>query len=140
MKGSANPPPIEDTELVLEELFRHTPVGVVLSDLHGTIIDVNPALCAMFGYQRAELIGHKITEISHPDDIEDVLARTSDLREGRSGHYTVQRRYIARNGKVIHAKVSVSLVNSKDKEAVCGIAFIQNITDRVAMEGALRLS
>lgn len=140
MKGSANLPPIEDTELVLEELFRHTPVGVVLSDLHGTIIDVNPALCAMVGYQRSELIGRTMTEINHPDDLEDVLTRTSDLREGRTGHYVVNRRYLARDGKVIHAKVSVSLVNSKDKEAVCGIAFIENITDRVAMEGALRQS
>ena len=140
MKGSSTLPPIEDTELVLEELFRHTPVGVVLSDLHGTIVDVNPALCAMFGYQRSELIGHKITEISHPDDLEDVLTRTADLREGRSGHYVVQRRYIARNGEIVHAKVSVSLVHSKDREAVCGIGFIENITDRVAMEAALRQS
>ena len=140
MKGSTHVPPIEDSELVLEELFRHTPVGVVLSDLHGTIIDVNPALCAMFGYQRAELIGHKITEISHPDDLDDVLTRTSDLREGRSGHYVVQRRYIARNGEIVHAKVSVSLVFTKDHEAVCGIGFIQNITDRVAMEESLRQS
>jgi len=103
-------PAIEDTAVVLEELFRHTPVGVVLSDLHGTIIDVNPALCRMIGYERSELISRSLTEFSHPDEVEDVRARTADLREGRSGEYIANRRYIARDGSIVHAKVSVSIV------------------------------
>lgn len=133
-------PPIEDTELVLEELFRHTPIGVVLTDMYGTILDVNDALCDMVGYQRADLVGRKFTDISHPDEVSDVLARVADLREGRSGHYVVNRRYIARDGRVLHAKVSVSIVYSKTREPVCGIGFIENITERVAMEAALRQS
>lgn len=140
MKSSARLPLVDDSELVLDELFRHTPVGVVLSDLHGTIVDVNPALCAMLGYRRTELIGRKMTDVGHPDDLADVLSRTEDLREGRTGHYVVDRRYVARNGEVVHAKVSVSVVYSKSGESVCGIAFIQNVTDRVIIETALRQS
>jgi PAS domain S-box-containing protein len=140
VKSSARLPLVDDSELVLDELFRHTPVGVVLSDLHGTIVDVNPALCAMLGYRRAELIGRKMTDVGHSDDLADVLSRTADLREGRAGHYVVERRYVARNGEVVHAKVSVSVVYSKSGEPVCGIGFIENVTDRVAMESALRES
>lgn len=140
MSHSSFLPPIEDTELVLEELFRHTPVGVVLSDLHGTIVEVNDALCAMVGYPRAELVGHKLTEISHPDDLADVLSRTADLREGRSGNYVVNRRYLRRDGTVVHAKVSVSLVFSRTGEPVCGIGILEDITERVTMETALRQS
>ncbi len=133
-------PPIEDTEVVLEELFRHTPVGVLLTDMYGTILDVNDALCDMIGYRRADLVGRKFTDVSHPDEVSDVLARVADLREGRSGHYVINRRYITRSGDVIHAKVSVSIVYSKTREPVCGIGFIENITERVAMEAALRQS
>jgi PAS domain S-box-containing protein len=86
MTSSQHLPLIEDTELVLEELFRHTPVGVVLTDLYGTVIDANDALCAMVGYARAEMVSRKFTDFSHPDDLADVQARTSDLREGRTGH------------------------------------------------------
>lgn len=140
MKGTSNLPPVENTEVVLEELFRHTPVGVVLSDLHGTILDVNDALCAMIGYARTDLLGRKFAELAHPDDLADVLSRTADLREGRTGHYEVNRRYFARDGSLLHARVSVSVVYSKDGEPVCGLGFIENITDRVAMEAALRQS
>ena len=140
MKRSLQPPPIEDTELVLEELFRHTPAGVVLTDMFGTVIDANAALCSMLGYDRMELIGRNFTEFSHPDDLADVMERTDDLRMGRAGNYVVNRRYLKRTGEEVHAKVSVSIVYSKTHEPVCGIGIIENITERVAMEAALRQS
>jgi PAS domain S-box-containing protein len=140
MTGTPHVAPIEETELVLEELFRHTPVGVVLTDMFGTVLDVNDSLCGMVGYARAELLGRKFTDISHPDDLDDVLSRTADLREGRSGHYSVNRRYVTRGGEVVHARVSVSIVSSKNGEPVCGIGFIENVTDRVRIESALRQS
>jgi PAS domain S-box-containing protein len=140
MKSSAHLPPIEDTELVLEELFRHTPVGVVLSDLHGTILDVNDALCSMLGYHCAELIGRPISDLAHSEELADLLVRTADLRDGRAGNYAVHRRYVARNGDVVHVKVSASVVYSKSGEPVCGLGFIEDITERVAMEAALRQS
>jgi PAS domain S-box-containing protein len=140
MKNSPHPP-IEDTELVLEELFRNAPVGVVLTDMFGTVIDANAALCAMLGYSRTELIGRHFADFSHPDDIAEVLARMDDLSHGRTGNYAVvNRRYLRRTGEEIQARVSVSIVYSKTREAVCGIGIIENITERAAMEAALRQS
>lgn len=140
MKNATHRPQLDDAELVLEEIFRHTPAGVVLSDLHGTIIDVNDAMCAMIGYERRELIGRKLTDVSHPDDMDDIRVRTASLREGRGGPYVAQRRYIARNGEIVHARVSVSVIYSKAGEAVCGIGFVEDISERVAIETALRQS
>ncbi|HEY0371478.1 MAG TPA: PAS domain S-box protein [Thermoanaerobaculia bacterium] len=138
MKSGWQLPLAGDTDLVLEEVFRHTPVGVVLSDLHGTIIDVNNALCSMVGYARTELIGRGMMDLNHPEEVSDVRARTESLREGRGGPYVATRRYVARDGTLIHAKVSVSVIHSHSGEPVCGIAFIEDITARVVAETALR--
>ncbi len=140
MKSSTQLPPLEDSERILEEVFRHTPVGVVLSDLHGTIVDVNDALCAMIGYPRADIIGRQLTDISHPDDLPDVRARMAGLRNGESGPYVAHRRYVASSGEIVLAKVSVSVIYSKSREPVCCIGFIEDITERAAMETALRQS
>ena len=140
MKSTTQLPPVEDTELVLEELFRHTPVGIVMTDMFGTVIDANAALCAMLGYERSELIGRAFTDVSHPDDLADVVQRTDNLRLGRTGNYVVNRRYIRRTGEEIQARVSVSVVYSKKNEPVCGIGIIENITERMTMEAALRQS
>lgn len=140
MDSRAQSPPLEDSERVLEEVFRHTPVGVVWSDLHGTVVDVNDALCAMVGYPRAQIVGRKLIDISHPDDLPDIRARMAGLRSGQIGPYIANRRYVASNGEIVHAKVSVSVISSKSGEPVCCIAFIENITERAAMETALRQS
>ncbi len=140
MKGSSHLTPPEDSELVLEEVFRHTPVGMVLSDLHGTIVNVNDALCAMLGYKRSDVIGRKLTEISHPDDLSDIRTRMAGLRRGQTSPYVTDCRYLASSGKIVHAKASVSIICSKSGEPVCCIAFIEDVTERAAMETALRRS
>ncbi|MFP5247613.1 MAG: PAS domain S-box protein [Thermoanaerobaculia bacterium] len=140
MKNALPRTQLDDVDLVLEEIFRHTPVGVVLSDLHGTIIDVNHAMCAMVGYDRMELIGRTLTDVSHPGDLEDIRARTAGLREGRTGAYVTQRRYIAKSGAIVHGRVSVSVIYAKTGEPVCGIGFVEDISERVAIETALRQS
>jgi len=138
MTVDSNFPPLEDTEIVLEEVLRHTPVGVIVSDLRSTIIDVNPALCAMLGYTRMELVGAPITRFAHPDEIPVIARQTAELREGRAGHYVATRRYVTRDGAIVHAKISVSVVQTKTGEPVCGIGFVENITDTMMMESALR--
>lgn len=140
MTSKSHIPQLEDVEFAVEEVFRHTPVGVVLSDLHGTIIDVNESLCEMVGYARAELIGHTLIDISHPDDLDDIRLRTAALRERDSGPYVVNRRYVARDGRIVHARVSVSVIQAKSSEPVCGIALIENITTQVEVETELRKS
>ena len=39
-------------------MFAATSDGIVLTDLQGNIVDVNPAFCAATGYARDELLGH----------------------------------------------------------------------------------
>ena len=134
------PPPIEDTELVLEELFRHTPAGVVLTDMFGTVIDANAALCAMLGYDRTELVGRNFTEFNHPDELPDILERGEGMRMGKAGNYVVNRRYRTRTGEEIQAKVSVSIVYSKTREPVCGIGIIENITEQYEAQQRLMQS
>jgi PAS domain S-box-containing protein len=140
MKGIPNLPPLEDNELVLEEMFRHTPIGVVLADLHGTILDGNNAASSILGYPRAELVGRSIHDLVEPDDRLEVIARTAEMREGRTGNYEVTRRYVRRDGGIAHLKVSASVVYSREGEAVCAIGFIEDITARVTVENALRVS
>ncbi len=131
---------LEDSELVLEEVFRHTPIGMMLTDLHRSILDVNEALCSMLGYSRLELVGRSVFDLLDPVDHEDAAAQTRDLISGQIGNYQAIRRYRARGGATVHVKVSASIVYSKDREAVCGLAFVENISDRVEMENALRRS
>lgn len=134
------PAALDVSEQALEEVFRHTPVGVVLTDLHGTILDANVAFCSMLSRDRDEVIARDFLGFVHPDEIEIASQSIGRLREEEASSIVSTRRWLARDGETITTKVTASIVRSRDGEPVCGIAFIENIGGRLAMETALRES
>lgn len=132
------PATLDGSEQALEEVFRHTPVGVVLTDLHGTILDANDAFCTMLGSDRDHVVGQVFVVFLHPDDVDSAITSLGQLREQQAPSVENVRRWLASDGRTITAKVTASVVRSLDGEAICGIAFIENIGERLVMEKALR--
>ena len=134
------PIPLDATEQALEEVFRHTPVGVVLTDLHGTIVEANHAFCALLKREREAIVGQRVTAFVHPDERADADETLARLRRQESSSEQFTRRYLSEDGSVLTTRVTVSLVHSKDHEPICGIAFVENIGERLLIEEALRES
>ena len=72
--------------LRLAPIFESVAVGVSLVDADARLVDVNTSLAAMLGYQRHELVGMTIGDITHPDDVAGNLELFEDLfsREARA--------------------------------------------------------
>ena len=138
MTAPANAP-LDWSEEILREIFRHTPVAVVLYDLHGTIFDANDAACHMIGYPRDLVVGRPVTAFTHPHETSKAEELLANLRDGLSGSRRIVHRLQSRSGKSISASTTVSVVRSRD-EAICGIAFIEDISERLRIEQALRES
>jgi PAS domain S-box-containing protein len=134
------PAALDLSEQALEEVFRHTPVGVVLTDLHGTILDANVAFCAMLGRGRDELLARPFGHFVHPEEQEVAQQSIARLRDEEVSSLESVRRWIAAGGGVVTTKLTASIVRSKDGEPICGIAFVEDIGERMAMEKALRES
>jgi diguanylate cyclase (GGDEF)-like protein/PAS domain S-box-containing protein len=52
---------IRQSEQRLRDVIAMTPSGYLLADRDGTLLDVNPAFCAMSGYARNELLGRRLS-------------------------------------------------------------------------------
>jgi diguanylate cyclase (GGDEF)-like protein/PAS domain S-box-containing protein len=52
-----------DSEQRFREVIEMTPAGYVLANGNASIVDVNPALCAISGYDREELVGHDLSRL-----------------------------------------------------------------------------
>ncbi len=50
---------IEARDLIDLRLLELMPVGVVLTDLEGRILYVNPAMCSIVGYEEGEILGNR---------------------------------------------------------------------------------
>jgi|GEM_PF-3262675 len=49
-------------KLKYEELFKNTPVMMIMMDRHGKILDVNSYWCEKTGYEKHELLGHSLVD------------------------------------------------------------------------------
>ncbi len=54
---------IKETEEIYYNLFHSNKDGLILLDLRGNIMDVNPETCKMYGYTHDELIGRNVKSL-----------------------------------------------------------------------------
>ncbi|MFC3457644.1 MULTISPECIES: sensor histidine kinase [Massilia] len=74
-------------------------VGMRARDPEGTIIYVNPALCAMVGYSAEELLGCRPPyPYWHPDDLEKQARESDDALQGRAAPHGFESRIRHKDG------------------------------------------
>jgi PAS domain S-box-containing protein len=78
--------------------------------LDGKVININPALCAMYGYTCEELIGQTSALVVHPDDYPRAAQSLQDLLAGKVNQFSDERRYIRKDGEVFWARIAMSMV------------------------------
>jgi diguanylate cyclase (GGDEF)-like protein/PAS domain S-box-containing protein len=117
--------------------FTSAALGMALVSLEGRWLDVNDALCRILGYPREELLQVDFQRLTHPDDLQTDLALVQDLLAGRCSHYHLEKRYLDRDGKVIWARLSVSLVRTEHGEPLHFVSQIQDISAQRSSEQRL---
>ncbi|KGE53294.1 histidine kinase [Xanthomonas axonopodis pv. vasculorum] len=110
--------------------FETAPQGMAIVSLDGEWRDVNPALCAILGYAREQLLRTTFQQITHPDDLEMDLQLAQDLIDGKRDSYSLAKRYISQHGALIWAQLSVSLVRDSSGAPVHFVSQIQDVTER----------
>ena len=92
----------KQTDLKLQQaasIFRHCQEGITVTDLDGTILDVNLAFSRITGYQREEALGNNPR--MHKSDRQDASFYQSLWRElKRSGHWSGEVWNRRKNGEV----------------------------------------
>lgn len=114
-----------------------SPIGMAVLGLEGSIKRVNPAFCRMLRRDAAELLAISWQAIVHPDELAAVHTRLAALVAGGSQPSTGQRRYLAADGSVVVALVSINLVRDSNGKPTAVFAQLQDITDRTIAEGEL---
>ena len=127
-----------------EERFRATfdqaAVGVAHVDPDGRWLRVNSRLCEVTGYRREDLLGMTFQEITHPDDLETDLEQAQRLLAGEINTYSMEKRYIKKDGSIVWINLTGSLVREPSGEPAYFIGVIEDITERKKAEEALRQS
>jgi PAS domain S-box-containing protein len=112
-------------------------IGMAITSLKKNWVEFNDTLCNMFGYMRNDFIKMTWTELTHPDDLESDLAQFNRVLDGDIDGYSMEKRFIHRDGSIINAVISSNALRKADGSVDYFVALVHNITERKQMEEAL---
>ncbi|MGH7461155.1 MAG: PAS domain-containing sensor histidine kinase, partial [Longimicrobiales bacterium] len=131
------------SEAQLRAVFENAPVGVVVSDLSGYLIESNEAFAQMLGYQAEEVRGLNIVAISHPEDMPENVRLRSELLAGLRDTFQLEKRYQKRDGSYFWGRLIVSLIRTLHGAPLQFVAIVEDVTEprtaALRREAALRL-
>lgn len=130
---------LRDSEQRFRGTFEQAAVGMAHVGLDGSWLVVNDRLCQIVGYAREELSTKTFQDITHPDDLEADLNYVRRLLAGEIKTYSMEKRYIRKDGSVVWINLTVSIA----RDPVQGqfryfIAVIEDIDARKQAEEALQ--
>lgn len=128
---------LQESEARFRATFEHAAVGMAHVGLDWRFLRLNERLCDITGYTRSELEALTFGDITHPDDLAADLAMAEALRQGMIPHYTMEKRYIRKNGSIVWVKLTGSLVRDRQGRPDYFIAVIDDITLRKQAERLL---
>jgi PAS domain S-box-containing protein len=121
-------------------LFEQASLGIAVEDLEGKLLLANPALCSMLGYSEDELCGMNCSQFANPEDSHDDWALFQYLSAGVIDKYSLEKRYVRKDGAQLWGRLNVSLWRNGDGGSPVVFAFVEDITERRRSAEALRKS
>lgn len=127
----------------LQEVIATSLDGIIATDADGRVIEYNGAAERVFGYSRAEAVGHDMADLIVPDHL-----RTAHAEGMKRYRVTGERRVVGKglvrleakrkDGTVFPVEMSLSSATFGGREIF--VSFLRDISDRVSSEQELILT
>jgi diguanylate cyclase (GGDEF)-like protein/PAS domain S-box-containing protein len=129
---------VEQSEL-LAAVVDDAPIGLAIVQLSGNHpIRVNRALCWLLGYTDDELRDGDLLAIVHPEDLPRVQTAVGRLLEREIRSYQTEVRFFHREGQVVWAELTASLIQENRSEPRHLVVQVSDISGRKQVERALQ--
>ena len=132
---------LRDSEERFRATFEQAAVGLAHMTPDGRWLRVNHRLTEILGYSRDELFARTLRDVTHPDDVDNEAELTAQLVAGELPWFSIEKRYLRRDGSVVWVDRTVSVVTDATGEVKYLISVIQDASARkLAQQRALAQS
>jgi PAS domain S-box-containing protein len=128
---------VHEREARFRAYFESPAVGIAITSPVKGWLEVNDEICSMLGYSREELARMTWLELTHPDDVAADVAEFERLLAGGIERYSLDKRFIRKDGTVLWTFLSVSCVRRADRTVEYGVALLKDIGQRKKAEAEL---
>ena len=92
---------LRESETMFRSITEHAFDSIVLLDLHGRHLYVNPGSCRLAGVALEHLVGRKAVEFVHPDDCEGAIKLFRDAVQGTATPGRAECRMLRADGSYV---------------------------------------
>lgn len=121
MKNSVN------IDQQLQQLLQNSPLGLATFEATYRLFQVNPPFCELTAYSEQELNDLTLIDIIHPDDVDEMMALTRQLFNGEILSFTVQQRWMRKNGESCWVKLTISAISDESGLFSYGLVMVEDI-------------
>jgi diguanylate cyclase (GGDEF)-like protein/PAS domain S-box-containing protein len=126
------------SEARFRAMFTEAATGIGIADLDGNILEANPALLNMFGYDAEAFTARNVSELVHPDDVPEVWEVYGELIAGIREDFHIEKRFFRSDGEVIWTNLTVSLIRDDAGNPTYQIALLEDVTERRHLHARLQ--
>jgi PAS domain S-box-containing protein len=128
-----------EQEQRLAATYEHAAIGISEIAPDGQFLRVNEAICAITGYSREQLLASRLFRYTHPDDADPDREGFRKQVGGELDFYSVEKRFIRKDGRVIWLSVRSSPVHDAGNRLLYVVRVVQDISERKAAEQRQKL-
>jgi len=131
---------LQRSEDKFDKTFERAAVGIAHLAPDGKWLKVNQKLCKIVGYSRAELLEKNFQDLTYSEDLKEDRQYISQMLAGEIESYSMEKRYIRKDGSLVWIYLILSLVRKKNRQPDYFISIIEDISDRKQLELSLKKS
>lgn len=126
------------SEQDLLSLYENVGVGIARVGIDGAFRYVNRYMTEIHGYSAEEFSQIRFKDISHPDDVAKSIGWLDDFINGVRESVKSEKRYIHKDGHVIHVNITVRAVRDPQGKLLYFASVSEDVTERVRREELIR--
>jgi len=130
---------LQESEERFRATFDQAAVGIGHVGPDGRMLRINRKYCDIVGYSEEELKAMTIQEITHPHDREASMDHFRRVLEGKLDHYTLEKRYLRKDGSIIWVNLTVSTVVDADGKLRFAVGVAEDISARKNAEEEIEI-
>lgn len=121
---------VNRSESRLRSIFENAAVGIARVAIDGRFLEVNQRFAEIARWPRDALLSGSFQQITHPEDLDADLAHVEALLRGDSTSYSMGKRYVGQDGRLVWIQLTGSLVRDAENSPDHFVAIIDDITEQ----------
>jgi len=117
------------SEARFREVFTSSAMGIAITELDGTFVEVNQALVDILGGVGDTLPGMALDDLFHAEDVAALRVSYQHVRDGVVDRFREQRRLVRLDGEPSWVHLAVSLLRDADGAAAYYVTMVEDISE-----------